>query len=102
MVNASLNWASIVGIISALAGLFIFSNFSSKQYSGAPLIGAISLLCGGILFFQGWRLDPILQFSQFLLAGSNVFLIYILFNKGKGSNHDSLKRVKTPAQKIIK
>ena len=25
-------------------------------------------LCGLILFFQGWRLDPILQFGQFLLA----------------------------------
>ena len=25
-------------------------------------------LCGGILFFQGWRLGPILQLGQFLLA----------------------------------
>jgi hypothetical protein len=25
-------------------------------------------LCGALLFFQGWRLDPILQFAQFLLA----------------------------------
>jgi len=37
---------------------------------------AIGLLCGGILFFQGWRLDPILQFGQFLLAGTTVFLAY--------------------------
>jgi hypothetical protein len=28
------------------------------------------------LFFQGWRLDPILQFGQFLLAGSAVFFAY--------------------------
>jgi hypothetical protein len=33
-------------------------------------------LCGGILFFQGWRLDPILQFGQFLLAGTTVFFAY--------------------------
>ncbi|HGY5548181.1 MAG TPA: Ycf66 family protein, partial [Prochlorococcus sp.] len=26
------------------------------------------LLVGGILFFQGWRLDPILQFGMFLLT----------------------------------
>ena len=26
------------------------------------------LVAGGILFFQGWRLDPILQFGQFLLV----------------------------------
>jgi hypothetical protein len=31
------------------------------------------LLCGGILFFQGWRQDPILQFGQFLLTGSAIF-----------------------------
>ena len=37
---------------------------------------AIGLLCGGILFFQGWRLDPILQFGQFLLAGTTVFFAY--------------------------
>ena len=30
-------------------------------------------LCGGILFFQGWRLDPILQFGQFLLAAGLIF-----------------------------
>ncbi|MEB3333126.1 MAG: Ycf66 family protein, partial [Synechococcaceae cyanobacterium] len=37
---------------------------------------AVGLLCGGILFFQGWRLDPILQFGQFLLAGTTVFFAY--------------------------
>ncbi len=37
---------------------------------------AIGLLCGGILFFQGWRLDPILQFGQFLLAGTAIFWGY--------------------------
>jgi hypothetical protein len=34
---------------------------------------AVALLCGGILFFQGWRQDPILQFGQFLLTASAVF-----------------------------
>jgi hypothetical protein len=36
----------------------------------------VGLLCGGILFFQGWRLDPILQFGQFLLASTTVFFAY--------------------------
>ncbi|MEH2138983.1 Ycf66 family protein [Nostoc sp.] len=27
----------------------------------------IMFMCGMILFFQGWRLDPILQIEQFLL-----------------------------------
>jgi cell division septation protein DedD len=34
---------------------------------------AVGLLSGFILIFQGWRLDPILQFSQLLLAGTAVF-----------------------------
>jgi hypothetical protein len=37
---------------------------------------AIALLCGGILFFQGWRLDPILQFAQTLSAVSAVWFAY--------------------------
>ncbi|MHC5932448.1 Ycf66 family protein, partial [Nostoc sp.] len=27
----------------------------------------IMLLSGAILYYQGWRLDPVLQFEQFLL-----------------------------------
>ncbi|WP_370588556.1 Ycf66 family protein [aff. Roholtiella sp. LEGE 12411] len=34
----------------------------------------ILLLCGFILLFQGWRLDPILQFEQFLLL---LLIIYL-------------------------
>jgi len=33
----------------------------------------VGLLCGFILIFQGWRLDPILQFGQLLLVGTTVF-----------------------------
>ncbi|OUW48681.1 MAG: hypothetical protein CBD47_02755, partial [Synechococcus sp. TMED187] len=33
-----------------------------------PARQTILPLYGGILFFQGWRLGPILQFGQFLLA----------------------------------
>ena len=71
MVNASLNWASIVGIVLAVcgAGLYFLRSFKpalARDYD--VFFAAIGLLCGGILFFQGWRLDPILQFGQFLLA----------------------------------
>ena len=33
------------------------------------------MLCGGILIFQGWRLDPILLLSQILLSGTAIFFI---------------------------
>ena len=79
MVNASLNWASIVGIVLAVcgAGLYFLRSFKpalARDYD--VFFAAIGLLCGGILFFQGWRLDPILQFGQFLLAGTTVFFTY--------------------------
>ena len=79
MVNASLNWASIVGIVLAVGGALLYFMRSFKPALARDydvFFAAIGLLCGGILFFQGWRLDPILQFGQFLLAGSAVFFAY--------------------------
>ena len=88
MVNASLNWASTLGIVLVIWGL-IAAPASIAQISylirykpdrrkidylkvafrlaigAGRLFG--SLLVGGIFFFQGWRLDPILQFGVFLL-----------------------------------
>jgi len=79
VVNASLNLASIVGIVLAVwgGGLYFLRSFKpalARDYD--VFFAAIGLLCGGILFFQGWRLDPILQFGQFLLAGTTVFFAY--------------------------
>ena len=79
MVNASLNWASIVGIVLAVGGAFLYFMRSFKPALARDydvFFAAIGLLCGGILFFQGWRLDPILQFGQFLLAGTTIFFAY--------------------------
>jgi len=76
MVNFSLNAGSLMGIILAFAGagLYFLRSFRpnlARDYD--VFFAAIALLCGGILFFQSWRLDPILQFGVFLLAGSTVF-----------------------------
>ena len=76
MVNASLNWASIVGIVLAVcgAGLYFLRSFKpalARDYD--VFFAAIGLLCGGILFFQGWRLDPFLQLGQFILAIGIIF-----------------------------
>ena len=105
MVNASLNWASIVGIILVISGipLFAFSVSSISRISSSSsdyvfrilnLIGLlfIPLLCGGILFFQGWRLDPILQFGQFLLVAHiiNLQIALILSETRKSRKEFSL------------
>ena len=76
MVNASLNWASIVGILLFFAGCvpFFLSFQFQKKYDF--IITGIFWVTGAILFFQGWRLDPVLQFGQFLLAGLLTFIGY--------------------------
>ncbi|MFN9173724.1 MAG: Ycf66 family protein [Synechocystis sp.] len=76
MVNFGLNSASILGLFLAVAGAGLYFLRSvrpevSRDYD--IFFSAVGLLCGLILLFQGWRLDPILQFGQLLLTGSTVF-----------------------------
>ncbi len=76
MVNLGLNFSSLVGIALAVsgAGLYFLRSWRPKLARDHDIFfAAIALLCGGILLFQGWRLDPILAFGQFLLTGSAVF-----------------------------
>ena len=90
MVNASLNWASIVGILLVLlwipavtSGIFRIWFVLNRRADTSPrvLIKTFLIifqtigraffipLAGVIFFFQGWRLDPILQLACALLAG---------------------------------
>ena len=76
MVNFGLNSASILGIFLAVAGAGLYFLRSVRPELSRDqdiFFAAVGLLCGLILLFQGWRLDPILQFGQFLLTGSTIF-----------------------------
>ena len=76
MVNFGLNSASILGIFLAVAGAGLYFLRSIRPELSRDhdiFFAAVGLLCGLILLFQGWRLDPILQFGQFLLTGSTIF-----------------------------
>ncbi len=76
MVNFGLNSASLLGIFLAVAGASLYFLRSVRPELARDhdiFFAAVGLLCGFILLFQGWRLDPILQFGQFLLTGSAVF-----------------------------
>lgn len=76
MVNFGLNSASLLGICLAVAGAGLYFLRSVRPELSRDhdiFFAAIGLLCGFILLFQGWRLDPILQFGQFLLTGSVIF-----------------------------
>ncbi|MFM7475334.1 MAG: Ycf66 family protein, partial [Microcystis aeruginosa] len=79
MVNFGLNSASILGIFLAVAGAGLYFLRSVRPELSRDhdiFFAAVGLLCGLILLFQGWRLDPILQFGQFLLTGAAVFFAF--------------------------
>ena len=89
-VNFGVSSASILGLIYLLlaVGYLIFMVFwlvkrGTRLTSWALALYIIQaiftpiimLLCGFILVFQGWRLDPILQFGQLLLFLLNIYLL---------------------------
>lgn len=76
MVNFGFNSASILGIFLALsgAGLYLMRSLRPEISRDHDIFfAAVGLLCGGILLWHGWRLDPILQFSQLLLSSTAIF-----------------------------
>ena len=94
MLLASLNWASIAGLLllalwipALVASLRRFDGLMRRDQSRVSFQGwgyalllinvagrAMALpLVAGILFFQGWRLDPILQFAVGLLTLGMIF-----------------------------
>lgn len=118
MINASLNWASIIGILLLLAALpgAVTAGFQvafllgrRKDTSGGVILATvwrflvlfarlfILPLIGGIFFFQGWRLDPILQFAVFLLSAGYLseLIMSIIYEYGSWQKRkqDSGKQV---------
>lgn len=78
-VNFGTNSASILGIFLAIAGAALYFLRTVRPELSRDqdiFFAAVGLLCGFILIFQGWRLDPILQFGQLLLVGSTVFFAF--------------------------
>ncbi len=79
MVNIGAGWHTLIAImlIAGGAGLYFLRSFRPALARDHDIFfAAVGLLCGGILFFQGWRLDPILQFGQFMLTGSVLFFAF--------------------------
>ncbi len=76
IVNVGFGPAGVLGIVVAVAGAALYFLRSVRPELARDhdiFFAAVGLLCGGVLFFQGWRLDPILLFGQLLLAGSSIF-----------------------------
>lgn len=78
-VNIGTNPASILGIFLAVAGAGLYGLRTIRPELSRDqdiFFAAVGLLCGFIFIFQGWRLDPILQFGQLLLVGTTVYFAY--------------------------
>ena len=114
MAETSTNWASIAGIFISLWGIiaapasitqiiYVLNRRSgnNKPYIIRSLFILIlgvgrffgSLFVGGILFFQGWKLDPVMQFAFVIL----IFGLIIESSSGVLKDRKEWK-----ARKIIK
>ena len=84
MVEAYLNWASIMGIILCFSSTIFFIIYFLENESINFINNAIILLSfigGLILSFQGWRLDPILQFSlTIIILGIFLELVPLVYD----------------------
>lgn len=99
MINIGLNLAILIGLVQILGalGYFVFSigqltaAARSSSASGIAvvilqglLVPLILLISGLILFFQGWRLDPVLQFQVLLMTVLTAYLIAL--SSGRSEN----------------
>ena len=84
MVEAYLNWASIMGIILCFTSTIFFiiyflANESINFINNGIIL--LSFIGGLILSFQGWRLDPILQFSlTIIILGIFLELVPLVYD----------------------
>lgn len=79
MVNFAFGWAGFLGIALIFGGVGLYALRTMRPALARDqdiIFAAIGLLCGGILIFQGWRLDPILQFAQTLSVATAIWFAY--------------------------
>ena len=75
-VNIGSPVTTLLGMALASSGVALYALRSMRPKLARDydiFFSAVALLCGAILIFQGWRLDPILLFGQVLLTGTAVF-----------------------------
>ena len=84
MVETYLNWSSIMGIILCFTSTIFFIIYFLENERINFINNAIILLSfigGLILSFQGWKLDPILQFSlTIIILGIFLELVPLVYN----------------------
>nr|YP_010892605.1 hypothetical chloroplast RF66 [Pleurozia subinflata]URH13422.1 hypothetical chloroplast RF66 [Pleurozia subinflata] len=97
MNHMELSPSTVIGVALVSAGILLYAlrirePNVSRYYDF--FFSSIGLLCGGILFFQGWRLDPILLLSQILLSGTTIFFIAESLYLRNGLNYGENEKTK--------
>lgn len=73
MVNIDLGPATLLGTTMVLSGIALYQVRASRPWLSRDydvVVSSLAILTGGILVFQGWRLDPLLLFGELLTAGT--------------------------------
>lgn len=78
MIYMELAPSVLLGLFLTISGILLYmirikEKHLSRDYD--LLFSSIGCLCGGILIFQGWRLDPILLLCQMMSGGTAIFFI---------------------------
>lgn len=72
LVNVDVSPSVILGVTFLVGGVGLIQLRAVRPQISKDkdiVFSSVALLCGGILVFQGWRLDPLLLFGQLLTAG---------------------------------
>lgn len=78
MIHMELAPSTLLGLSLTIAGILLYLiRIKNKQISKDYdlFFSSVGCLCGGILMFQGWRLDPILLLCQMMSGATAIFFI---------------------------
>lgn len=78
MIHMEFAPSTLLGLSLTIAGILLYlirikNKKISKDYD--LFFSSVGCLCGGILMFQGWRLDPILLLCQMMSGATAIFFI---------------------------
>jgi len=75
LVNVDLSPATFVGLLLICSGAALYQVRTVRPQIARDydiFFSSIAMLCGGILCFQGWRLDPLLLFGEMLTVSAAI------------------------------
>lgn len=78
-VNIGSGFSVLMSIVLIVSGIGLYAIRVTRPNLARDhdiIFVAFAVVCAGVLFFNGWRLDPILQFNQLLMTGSVVWFAF--------------------------